>query len=145
MAHGDFGVVITPKVLDEDRPGVLLKMLERLHSDFYPRPFKQIHDETGVLVSVEDIHTGFLTREDLPRLYALCGNELHCGDLRKVGRYPRPENSQKEILYWYEKVLNLLGNHKIKLFNSTHEIWIGMQERTHGKVHWGFMVPISPV
>lgn len=144
MAHGDLGVILNAKIKNEDRPGALLKMLEQIHPDCYPRPFKQILNSAGEVVRIDDIHSGFLTREELPQLYGLCGNELHKGKLHKIGRFPKPEKSQREILHWYGKVLWLLGNHKIKLHNSTSEIWVGMEEKTHKKVFWGFMITISP-
>jgi hypothetical protein len=144
MAHGDFGVILSAKIKDEDRPGALLKMLEQIHPDCYPRPIKQILNSAGEVVSIDDIRTGFLTRAELPRLYGLCGNELHKGKLHKIGRFPKPEKSQREILNWYEKILWLLGNHKIKLHNSTSEIWVGMEEKNTHKVFWNFMITVSP-
>jgi hypothetical protein len=142
MAHGKLGVALSTKIHDEDRPGALLKMLEKIHPECYPRPFKQILNAAGVVTHIDDIHTGFLTRNELPKLYGLCGNELHQGKLRKIGLYPRTEKSTKEILYWYEKILRLLGMHKIKLCNSTSEIWVGMHDKNTGKVFWSFMVTV---
>jgi hypothetical protein len=115
MAHGDLGVVLDAKIRDEDRPGALLKMLERVHPECYPRPIRQILDSSGVPVSIEDVHTGFLSRGELPRLYGICGNEVHQGKLERIGRFPKIENSYKEILEWYAKILQLLGHHKIKV------------------------------
>jgi hypothetical protein len=144
MAHGDLGLALTSKMKDEDRPHVLLKMLENLHPDFYPRPFRQIHNSAGEVVSIEDITTGFLTREELPKLYGICGNQLHKGDFYKLGRFPTTEVSNREIAHWHGKILQLLGNHKIKLYNSTREIWVGMHEKTSQKVFWGFMEQLTP-
>jgi hypothetical protein len=142
MAHGELGVALSAKIRDENRPGALLKMLETIHPECYPRPIKQILNAAGEPTHIDDIHTGFLTRDELPQLYGLCGNELHQGKLRRIGRHQRPEKSFKEILHWYEKILRLLGHHKIKLYNSTSEIWVGMQEKDTGKVFWNFMVTV---
>jgi len=144
MAHGDLGLMIGEKIKDEDRAGVILKMLETLHPKFYPRPIRQILNSAGVAEQIADITTGFLTREELPKLYGICGNELHQGTLRDVGRFPTTQKSNQEILGWYEKVLILLGHHKISLWNSSSEIWVGMEEKTTKKVFWSFMKPFFP-
>jgi hypothetical protein len=144
MAHGDLGVVLSEKMKKEDRAGVILKMLERLHPEFYPRPIRQILNSSGVVERIADITAGFLTREELPKLYGVCGDELHQGTLYNVGRFPPISESNKEIQGWYEKILMLLGNHKIKIWNSASEIWVGMEEKTTKKVFWSFMTPYTP-
>jgi hypothetical protein len=143
MAHGDLGVVLSAKIRDEDRPGALLKLLEKIHPDCYPHPIRQILNDAGEVGSIDDIHTGFLKRDELPRLYGLCGNELHQGKLEKIGRFPEPEKSYTVILSWYEKILRLLGNHRIKIYNSPDaEIWVGMEEKNTKQVFWSFMVSV---
>jgi hypothetical protein len=144
MAHGDLGVVLDSKIKQEDRPGVLLKMLEKVHPECYPRPFKQTHNLQGELTSGEDLITGFLTRDELPRLYGLCGNELHKGKLERIGRFPKTEDSYKDILSWHSKIMHLLGMHKIKVYNSADEIWVGMEEVTTKKPFWNFMKQLTP-
>lgn len=143
MAHGDLGVVLDTKIKQEDRPGVLLKMLEKVHPECYPRPFKQTRNSRGEPTGGEDI-TGFLTRDELPKLYGLCGNELHKGKLERIGRFPKTEDSYRIILSWYGKILLLLGMHKIKVYNSADEIWVGMEETTTKKPFWNFMKQLTP-
>lgn len=144
MVQGDLGVLLDAKIREEDRPGALLKMLEKVQPECYPRPFKQIRNSQGEPTSGEDITTGFLTREELPKLYGLCGNELHQGKLERVGRFPKTENSYRTILHWREKIMLLLGMHKIKVYNSTSEIWVGMEETTTKKPFWSFMAQLTP-
>jgi len=144
MAHGDLGVVLNKKIKDEDRPGVLLKMLEKVHQECYPRPFRQILNAQGEPTNIADITAGFLTRDELPKLYGICGNELHQGTLEKIGRYPQTGDSYKIILSWYEKILQLLGMHKIKVYNSTAEIWVGMENAQTKQPFWSFMEKLTP-
>ena len=94
MAHGDLGVVLDPKIREEDRPGALLKMLGKIHQECYPRPFKQCLDSRGEHTA-KDLTDGFLTRDELPKLYGLCGNELHQGNLERIGRFPK----NRKLLY----------------------------------------------
>jgi hypothetical protein len=143
MAHGELGVALDSKIRKEDRPGVLLKLLEKLHPESYPRPFRFILNSAGEVVSVQDITTGFLTRDELPKLYGLCGNELHQGDLSKIGLFPPTEKSAKDILTWCGKVFGLLNSHKIKLYNSSSEILVFMEHETTKQVFWQIFATVS--
>jgi hypothetical protein len=69
---------------------------------------------------------------------------LHQGNLERIGHFPKIENSHKEILSWNYKILRLLDIHKIMVYNSTDEIWVGMEETTTGKPFWNFMRQLSP-
>jgi hypothetical protein len=59
----------------------LLGDIARLNPNFYPRLSKQILDPTGTkVVRVEDIKSGFLTKDDLIKIYERTAGLLHAGN-----------------------------------------------------------------
>jgi hypothetical protein len=144
VAHGDLQIAQTGKMQNEDRAPVILKMLEEAHPNFYPRPTRQILDAAGNVECVTAITSGYLSKEELPKLYAKCGNEIHKGKVKKAGRPINQAVSFKEIGEWRSKIMTLLGHHAISLHDSPSEVWVLMHEKSSGKVHWAFMEPYNP-
>ncbi len=144
VAHGDLEISQSPKMKKEDRAGVILKMLEEAHPDFYPRPGKQRIDPKTGAISVDPIEKGFLTKEQLPKLYGICGNFLHRGKVKKIGVPLRQAISFKHIASWCDQIGALLNHHQISIYGSTSQIWIIMNAKQDGKVHWSFMEVYDP-
>jgi hypothetical protein len=140
VAHGDLDVSQSGKMRNEDRVGVILKILEEAHPRFYPQPSRQVHDtKPPILLRVEEIRTGFLTKDELPKLYALCGDVLHKGKVKRAGTGINQAISFKEIAAWGGKIATLLNHHQIALHNSTSQVWVLMNAKQDGKVYWSFM------
>jgi hypothetical protein len=123
------------KEYDADR---IIKTLERLHPQFYPKPGRQISDQEGKIVEVVDIASGFLTKKDLLILYGMCGVVLHQGNLKGVlSKKPRVPDFE-EVNKWSAKIVTLLSHHQIQLINPRLQIWILMQAQD-GRV-WGHLM-----
>src|SRR5690606_17029515 len=59
-------------------PDRILKDVERLNPNFYPRPIREVASkQDGVSNDLVDIETGFLTQDQLISLHGRCGNLLH--------------------------------------------------------------------
>lgn len=140
VAHGDIKATRTRKLSKRYEADWILKTMDRLHPNFYPRPSRQIHDTSGKVKSIEPIASGFLTRPELSKLYHECGGALHRGTLESVlSGKAKKRPDFKRILSWMERIVTLLNHHQIALIDATHEYWIIMHAEQDGKVH-GFLM-----
>ena len=56
----------------------ILDTLQRVNPQFYPKPNKQVIDQkTGKVISLQDITSGFLTKDDYMVLFDTCSGILH--------------------------------------------------------------------
>jgi hypothetical protein len=135
-AHGDIEATRQGKVRKAYEADWILNTLERLHSDFYPKPGRQVLDaETGRPRLVEPVTSGFLLKADLLRLYRECGKVLHRGRVKNVfSREVRPVDLQ-EVAGWCDKVRTLLNHHMIQLVDEGLMFWVIMHSKDDGKVH----------
>lgn len=90
----------------------IMRDLERINPDFYPVPTKIITNEDGVDEWIE-IDSGYLTKNDLVKIYEKCGGMMHAQN---------PFSSQKPLKEiqacfpeWLTKICVLLNHHHIKL------------------------------
>ena len=112
----------------------ILETLEEANPRFYPKPNRQVVDgETGKVVSLEDIKSGFLTRRDYTTLYDTCSGILHADN---------PFSTRKDsnaflgsAPAWMEKIRCLLNHHTIQLVNDDKQLWVLMEAKSDGKVH----------
>ncbi len=114
VAHGDL-VGKGPKALRKAyAPGEIIKALESLHPDFYPVPMIPQKTPDGWHMAEYDDRP-YLTKIELPVLWGLCGDVLHRGSLKSLGRPEQhPEVAFRDVTEWGQKILNLLSNHRIK-------------------------------
>jgi hypothetical protein len=140
IAHGDIEATQTKKLRKAYEPDVIIKTLERLHPEFYPQPSKQINDDKGNFAyRVEPITSGFLTKTELIKLWAECGSFLHRGGLKAL-QSPTPKLFDfNQINAWYAKIVTLLGHHQIQLIDPKLQMWVLMQARQDGRVHYSLM------
>src|ERR1700688_2179036 len=131
-AHGDIPATRSGKMRTAYAPETILDELERLHPAFYPVPGAQLRSENGRPIEVRSIKSGYLTKDDLPALWAECGNVLHRGSMKNIRR-PFVVDFKK-IAQWDRKLLTLLSHHQIQLLNPQYQLWVMMQA-ADGKVH----------
>src|SRR5262249_13403335 len=83
VLHGD---IKDPKATKKAKEGKLGKAwsaetiideLGKLHPAFYPRPTTRLRTPNGF--HLEDLKEEYLTKEELVRLYRICGDNLHRG------------------------------------------------------------------
>jgi hypothetical protein len=106
--HGD--VRATSKLRKRYEADKIIKELEGLHPEFYPRavspPKVELEmSETTILTS------GFLRKRELVRLYAKCGTVLHRGS--KETMFAPPHADLANVLAWQRKIAKLLKYHAI--------------------------------
>jgi hypothetical protein len=95
-------------------------------------------------MAVEEILSGYLTRSDLSKLYAECGNALHRGTLKTVlSRANRAVPDFHRVQHWLQKIVTLLNHHQISLIDAKHEYWVIIHAEEEGRVH-GFLMKQMP-
>jgi hypothetical protein len=124
----------------------IIKRLSDLHPDFYPVPTIQVLDPlTSRVVRTVRVESGFLTKDDLLKLYGECGNYLHRGSVRQLLTKWEPSIDFGQIKGWLAKIVQLLGHHEIKISQSDKSLFIFMSGKNDGKVHWAIMQQVSKV
>ncbi len=144
IAHGEIDEVRSGRLQKAYAADLIVNRLERLHPQFYPRPGKQVVKD-GKVMEVKNITSGYLTKADLIKLYAKCGEVLHRGSLKKVLSANPPARSSEEITYWAQRITTLLGHHQIALINLDYELWVYMQDQKDGKAHGFIMKRVGPI
>ncbi len=112
----------------------LLKDIERLNPDFYPRPIVEVTSKRlGVKMDLQAKKDGFLTKHEFLKLYEKCGAIMHAGN---------PYSSQVDYGYyerniqgWLDRIIGLLNSHTIRLVNDSNLYLLHMQEDRDGRVH----------
>jgi len=97
---------------------LILQDLERINSNFYPRPFKQIVSEINgqKIIDLQPVTEGYLTKDEFLRIYELCGGMMHAenpyGQKRDIDMF------NKEFPSWLNKIVILLNHHNITLVDN---------------------------
>jgi hypothetical protein len=108
-----------------------LRRIERINPNFYPVPSTQIRDPiTQKVVRLEKKATGYLTREEFPRIYGQCSDFLHASNPYSSDQ-PDLEKTRECFKVWLEKVVGLLNHHTIQLLNERLQLWVIMQTQSH--------------
>lgn len=99
-------------------PDKIIKDLEKLNSNFYPKPVSTSDpDNKGIRTHVP-MTTGFLTKEELVEVHGQCGNLLHARNPYKSPLNYNQETTQ--LIDWADKVVTLLNTHEIRLLGEEH-------------------------
>lgn len=120
----------------------LLKDLERINPDFYPKPVvEQPSNDPTVKNHLVDRESDYLSKEEFIKVYKKCGAILHASN--PLGRKIGYEYYKKSIPEWRQKIINLLNNHQIRLFNHQGFYLIHMKEDRDEKVHFYEFAPVQ--
>lgn len=143
-AHGDIPGVRTKSLQTEWNADQIIKQLSDLHPRFYPVPSEQRLDpKTQKPIQVVPLQSGFLTKDELLRLYGECGNFLHRGSIRQLLGNWEPKPNFEKITEWIEKFVKLLNHHQIQTSQPDKQLWVLMHGRDDGRVHWHVMQRIQ--
>ena len=142
VAHGD--IEATTRLRKEYAAGRIIEQLEKLHPEFYPWPLTQ--HTSGTKHDLKGVTTGFLSKPDLLTLYALCGDILHRGTLKKLlSKVTTIPHDHKDIIEWGQKIQNLLAYHGFLLFNKdTIMLCMLRSADDNNRVQIGFGERITP-
>lgn len=113
----------------------ILQDLEKVNPDFYPRPTRQVVDlDSGKVVKVVDVESGFLTKDQYVELYDTCGDLLHAENPYAEGEQDM-ESRLREAPEWKNRIVTLLNHHQVQLADSAKQIWVLMHAKSDGNVH----------
>src|SRR6476659_632254 len=101
VAHGDLVKTKAAGLRDEWRVGKIMKALDGIHQDFFPRRATQKrlgpgHSECTILPKKES-----MSKAELNRLYTICGDSLHRGDIRNLDKI-----SQKSLTKNLQEIIS---------------------------------------
>ena len=116
----------------------ILETLKKANPRFYPTPNRQVVDEeTGKVVSLEDVKSGFLTKHDYMTLFNTCSGILPAEN--PFSTKQDPNAFLKSVPVWMEKIRRLLNHHTIQLIDGDKQLWVLMKSKTDGKAYvWEF-------
>jgi hypothetical protein len=120
----------------------LMKDLERVNLNFYPRPVIEIPSNTpGVKRDLKDRPIDYMTKTEFVKIYKKCGAIMHSGN--PYGSKVDYKYYENNLPSWIEQIVNLLVCHQIQLVNSRIFYLIHMYEERDGKVHFYKFEPIA--
>ncbi len=112
----------------------ILETLKKANPRFYPTPNRQVVDrESGRVLSLENITSGFLTQDDFIILFDTCSEILHAEN--PFSKTQNPEAFLASVPAWIEKTRLLLNHHTIQLIDDDKQLWVLMKADSDGKVH----------
>ncbi|MDF1762760.1 MAG: hypothetical protein P1U57_05060 [Oleibacter sp.] len=89
----------------------IIERLERVNKDFYPVPLQQ----TSAGAPLENVRSGFLTKDDFVFLYDVCSKVIHSknpySEIHKI-------DIKMSVDDWMHRIASLLWFHQIKLVDS---------------------------
>lgn len=113
----------------------LLKDLERINSDFYPKPVvEKPSEEPQVKNQLANRDNDYLTKKEFIKIYKKCAAIMHASN--PLGRKIGYEYYKKSIPEWRQKIINLLNNHQVHLLGHKGFYLIHMKEDRDEKVHF---------
>lgn len=120
----------------------LLRDLERVNPDFYPKPvLEQTSDDLQIKSHLVDRKNDYLSKEEFGKVYKKCGAIMHASN--PLGRKIGYEYYKKNIPEWRTKIINLLNSHQTRLLNHTGFYLIHMKEDRDNKVHFYEFEPLQ--
>ena len=125
-AHGDLETSKLKGAYEADR---IIRRLQRLHSEFYPI------GATQVQYQVKLRQDGFLTKEELVRLYRKCGVVLHRGSFNAQPSLGYSDADIEEIRMWKQKIEALLSCHAIFMADERTMVLFVLRNE-EGRVQW---------
>lgn len=88
-AHNEITTAQKGKLIGTFSPGEIMRRLEELHPDFYPKPAAEKIGPSGGLDVVPFVGE-YLTKQDLLKLYSDCGDVLHRGSFKNLLKRSAP-------------------------------------------------------
>jgi len=108
----------------------LMKALDGLHQDFYPKPKTVTVKENNVQLG--EIDAPYLTKDDLKKLNGICGDKLHRGSPEKYAYNPTPEHQaadRQTIIDFGNKIFRLMESYLMQNRDKPRYILCRFRER----------------
>ena len=129
IAHAYIQELKTPKFQKEWSADSLMKALDSLHKDFYPKPRKMTVTDK---VQLDEIDAPYLTKTELKKLNGICGDKLHRGSPEKYTYNPAPERlaaDRQTVIDYGNKVFRLMESHLMTHRGDARYILCRFRER----------------
>ncbi|WP_100658798.1 hypothetical protein [Alteromonas flava] len=111
----------------------IISDIERFNPNFYPHPTSQIiNPRTGKVEKVEDIKSGWLTKNEFIHIYERTGGLLHAEN--PFGAKKDFDNFIRIVPTWMDKIIKLLNHHHMQLVDDDLQYWVVMNGKEDGKV-----------
>jgi len=130
IAHAYIEELQAPKFQKEWSADRLMKELYNLHGDFYPKPKSMTIADNNI--QLDEIHAEYLTKDDLKKLYGICGDKLHRGTPQKYTYNSTQENQatdRQTIIDFGNKVFRLMESYLVKHQKYNRYILCRFRER----------------
>ena len=122
------------KFEDYWHPKAILKDIEKLNPNFYPRPIVEVPlKNSRAKNELVDMKTGFMKRDELVQVHRECGRRLHAQN--PFGKVVDYDYYEKMMPKWMERIRKLLNCHQIKLLNGNRFYLVHMKEERDDQVH----------
>ena len=107
---------------------LIVRDIERINPDFYPKPMVQRDDASGRKVDLEP-EGDYLTKDKFIKLYEWCGARLHALNPYRKDRDEglKYKNDLPLIEQARQRIVRLLNQHRAVLSNDRTEIWCLME------------------
>jgi hypothetical protein len=125
-AHGDLETGKLKQVYEADR---IIRRLQKLHPDFFPVGATQ--GKAGPVLRKD----GFLTKEELVKLYWKCGDALHRGSFQALSSRRHSDTDIEEIRTWKQRMGALLNHHAIFMADERTMVLFVLRNQ-EGQVQW---------
>jgi hypothetical protein len=120
----------------------ILKDIERLNPDFYPKPITEVRSENpNIENSLEDKTEGFLTIKEFIKVYEKCGKMMHADN--PFGSKVDFDFYERQIADWLANIMGLLNTHMIKLKGHEDFFLIQMHVQEDDLVHGYFFKEVE--
>jgi hypothetical protein len=125
-AHGDLETGKLKGAYEADR---IIRRLQRLHPEFYP--IGATMGKKGPVLRKD----GFLTKEELVKLYWKCGDVLHRGSFQALSSRIYTDTDIEEIKAWKQNIEALLSCHAIFMADKRTVVLFVLRNQD-GQVQW---------
>jgi hypothetical protein len=117
------------------RAAKLLKNLQRINPDFYPKPvIEKKSDRPGIVSTLIDRDQDYLTQGDLAAAHGKCGALMHAAN--PFGEPIDYAFYLTNFPIWRTKIMNLLNIHRVHLLGDSGFYHFHMKEEGHNDVRY---------
>ena len=119
---------------------LMLRDLENVNSDFYPKPLYQEGVNEHGITHFEFLKDGYLTKDEFVFLYNKCGKALHA-----MNPYNDETviNLKKSINEWLQRIITLLTLYQVTLVDSDEAWIVQLQSSVNNKAHVLTSIPVE--
>jgi hypothetical protein len=113
----------------------LLKNLQRINPEFYPKPVIETKsDKPEIVSSLSDREQDYLTQSDLVAAHGRCGGLMHAAN--PFGQPIDYVFYLTNFPIWRTKIMNLLNIHRVHLLGDSGFYYFHMKEEGHNEVRY---------